>query len=262
MISFKDLINSLSANHNNEWVVNISEDWMQGRTTYGGLSAALCLQAVYNEHPDLPALRSAQINFIGPAGGDVSIKNTILRIGKSVAYISSEMVGEKGIATHAVFCFGAARESQLDEAFTTAPQTPSPKQSKDFFELGPGPVFTQHFDCLLAKGSPPISGSTESEIFVWARHKNHHKNDAVTLLSIADMPPPAVLPMFKKFAPISSMTWSLNFLNDAPITKDGWWLLRSTAEHAKDGYSSQDMAMWNSDNELIITGKQNVAIFY
>jgi len=262
MISFIDLLNSISSGQEGQWSVTITEDWMQGRTTYGGLSAALCLQAVQNDHPDLPPLRSAQINFIGPAGGEVTITNTVMRIGKSVAYISSEMKGEKGIATHAVFCFGASRESKLDHDFSKAPSIPSPEQSNDFFALGPGPVFTQYFDCLLAKGDPPISGSDESEIYIWSRHKEQTPNDMVTLLSIADMPPPAVLPMFNEFAPISSMTWMLNFLVETPTTKDGWWLLRSTAEHAKDGYSSQDMAVWNSDNQLIITGKQSVAIFY
>jgi acyl-CoA thioesterase len=76
------------------------------------------------------------------------------------------------------------------------------------------------------------------------------------------MPPPAVLPMFKEFAPISSMTWMMNFVKEDLSTSDGWYLLRSEAENAQDGYSSQDMQVWNSDKELLITGRQSVAIFY
>ena len=75
----------MSSQEDGGWSITITEDWMQGRTTYGGLSAALCLQTVINEFPDLPPLRSAQINFIGPAGGEVTICNTVMRIGKSVA---------------------------------------------------------------------------------------------------------------------------------------------------------------------------------
>ena len=59
------------------------------------------------------------------------------------------------------------------------------------------------------------------------------------------MPPPAVLPMFKEFAPISSMTWMMNFLKEDISTEDGWWLMRSAADHSRDGYSSQDMQVWN-----------------
>ena len=246
----------------NAWEVTIPEDWMQGRTTYGGLSAALCLQAVQNQFQNLPLLRSAQINFVGPAGGKVTVKTSVLRQGKSVTFICAEMFGEKGLATHAVFSFGAARESKLDSAFTASPQVPSIEKSADFFKSGPGPVFTKNFDCLMSVGEPPISGSELSEFFIWSRHKDQSANGMVALLAVADMPPPAVLPMFKEFAPISSMTWMMNFLSDDLTTNDGWWLMRSAAEHAKDGYSSQDMQIWNTQGELIVTGRQNVAIFY
>ncbi|NNC98817.1 MAG: thioesterase family protein [Gammaproteobacteria bacterium] len=259
---FTELMQSLSRTGEHGWTANITEGWMQGRTTYGGLSAALCLQAVQNEHPDLPPLRTVQINFIGPAGGDVFISSKVMRRGKSVAYISAEVTGEHGIATHAVFCFGASRASKINKDFTTPPAVPGITESEDFSRLGKGPVFTQHFDCLLAKGDHPASGSSENEFFLWCRHKDKRANDLVALIGIADMPPPAVLPMFLELAPISSMTWMMNFLTDEPRTKGGWWLLSSVAEHARNGYSSQNMGIWNSDGELIVTGRQNVAIFY
>ena len=41
----------------------LPENWMQGRTTYGGLTAALLLEAARRGHADLPPLRSAMINF-------------------------------------------------------------------------------------------------------------------------------------------------------------------------------------------------------
>ena len=107
-----------------------------------------------------------------------------------------------------------------------------------------------------------MSGSKEIEHYIWARNRDTAAAGITALLGLADMPPPAVLPMFEEFAPISSMTWMLNFLVDTPQTQDGWWLMRSAAEHAKDGYSSQDMQVWNTDMEMVITGRQNVAIFY
>jgi len=58
------------------------------------------------------------------------------------------------------------------------------------------------------------------------------------------------------------MTWMMNFLSEDIQTKDGWWLLRTAAEHARDGYSSQNMQIWNTDGELVVSGHQNVAIFY
>ena len=53
-----------------------------------------------------------------------------------------------------------------------------------------------------------------------------------------------------------------NFTSTKLDTDDGWWLMRTAAEHAREGYSSQDMQVWNTKGELVITGRQNVAIFY
>jgi len=261
--SFSEIIKGLTQTGEQQSSATIDGNWMQGRTTYGGMSAALCYQAVINDHPDLPPLRSAQINFIGPAGGTVSISTKVMRRGRSVAYLSAEMAGEKGLATHAVFCFGKARESRLNQHFTHTPNVPDVEDSSNFF--GPtnsGPSFAGNYDCLLAQGGHPVSGSKAHEHFIWVRHKDKQADDIAALIGIADMPPPAVLPMFKEPAPISSMTWMMNFLKQDIHTESGWWLMRSAAEHSSDGYSSQDMQVWNKTGELIVTGRQNVAVFY
>ncbi|RBP50928.1 thioesterase family protein [Arenicella xantha] len=260
--SFSELLDNLDSVSPESWSVTITPNWMQGRTTYGGLSAALCLQAVLQEYSDLPPLRSAQINFIGPVGGTVSIKTSILRQGRSVCFISAEMWGEKGLGTHAVFCFGAKRESRLNSDFTSRPTVPNIADSVEFFDTGQGPEFARNYDCVLASGGRPISGSKISEHYIWVRHKDRQANNLAALVGIADMPPPAVLPMFEDFAPISSMNWTLNFLSEDISTEDGWWLMRSAAEHARDGYSSQDMQVWNSEGKLVISALQSVALFY
>jgi acyl-CoA thioesterase len=265
-LTFTDLMGSISPDDSSEngkrWSVIIPDQWMQGRTSYGGLSAALCLQTALLDNPNVPPIRSAQINFIGPTGGKVQMQTKILRQGKSVCYIEVLMFGEKGMATHAVFCFGAARESKLNAVYTAKPDVPDLDDLPEFFPLGNAPIFAQHFETKLAIGDPPVSGSTKNEFYLWCRHSDRLANNMAALLAIADMPPPAVLPKFKEFAPISSMTWMLNFLIDEPKTRDGWWLLRSGAEHAVDGYSSQDMQVWNSNKELVISGLQNIAVFY
>jgi len=260
--SFTELLENLTENNDSSWSVVITENWMQGRTTYGGLSTALCLKTILNNYPDLPPLRSAQVNFTGPVGGQVSIKTAILRQGRSVSYISAELIGEKGLAVHAVFCFGVKRSSKLNKHFTSKPAQPNPDQCGDLLDSKFAPVFTQNYQCKLASGATPLSASDKYEHFVWVRHKDKNANDLSALIGIADMPPPAALSMFDEFAPISSMTWMMNFLSEEITTQDGWWLLRTAAEHAQDGYSSQDMQVWNSTGDLIISARQNVAIFY
>jgi acyl-CoA thioesterase len=260
--SFTDLFKQFTQQTNSSWQLTIPEDWMQGRTTYGGLSAALCLQATYRTFSDLPPLRSAQVTFIGPAGGPIEISCQIIRQGKSVTYIEANMHGEKGIATRVLFCFGESRPSKLNRTFLDKPQIPGPDDAKDFFAGGQRPLFAQHFNALLAKGASPATGSPYSDHYIWAKHNDEDANDLCALIAIGDMPPPAVLPMFENFAPISSMTWSINIISDAPTTENGWWLLRTQGDYAHQGYSSQNMEIWNTQGELVITGRQNVAIFY
>lgn len=241
--------------------VAIPPDWMQGRTTYGGMTAALCLEGVLRAFPDLPPLRSAQISFIGPAGGEVSVAASLLRRGKSVTFANGDLSSGGVIAARGVFAFGAARQSQFDRSFMPRPAVAAPDECPVYIPPGFGPSFAQHYDTRLAKGARPASASAEHDHFIWVRHRDEGAASTVALLALADMPPPAVMPMMKEFAPISSMTWALNFLTEKPQTKDGWWLLQSRAENAAEGYSSQDMLVWNLGGDAVIAGRQSVAVF-
>jgi len=258
--SFTQLMSG-AAFENGALSLTIPADWMQGRTTYGGLSAAICLETALRAFPEAPPLRSALVSFIGPAGGAVEGRANMLRQGKSVTFVEAEVSGEKGLATRCAFAFGEARASQWNRTFTAAPDVPPPEECGPFGPPDAAISFTRHFDSRLAKGGRPVSGSKEHDHFIWVRHTDENAQGMVALLALADMPPPALMPMFTEFAPISSMTWMVNVLTDAPKTRDGWWLLESRAEHASQGYSSQDMLVWNRDGDLVIAGRQSVAIF-
>jgi hypothetical protein len=41
----------------------------------------------------------------------------------------------------------------------------------------------------------------------------------------------------------------------------GWFLLRQKAEHASQGYSSQDMVVYGRGGRPVLAGRQNVAIY-
>ena len=66
----------------NTLTARVPDTWMQGRTAYGGLSAALALEAAIRSQPDLPPLRSAQIAFVGPLAGEVTVETRLLRRGR------------------------------------------------------------------------------------------------------------------------------------------------------------------------------------
>lgn len=240
----------------------ITDNWVQGRTTYGGLSAALCLEAVLRSQSGLPALRSAQISFLGPVGGAIRLKTESLRRGKSMSFVGADLVSDAGLATRAVFAFGAARESEVRADFVPAPKfPPAPSEIPEIPEGALLPPFAREFGFKYLTGGRFFSGSKDCDVYLWVRHRDEAAVSAPALLALADMPPPAIFPLFPRPSPISTVTWSLNFLVDPASVGGGWFLMETRAEGAADGYASQYMLVWTSDGRCIIAGRQTVAIF-
>ena len=87
MTEFSELMQGL-ARDGASWTVTVNDDWLQGRTIYGGLAGAFCLEATLRQLADLPPLRSAQFAFIGPATGGLRVTPTVLRRGKSTVFVA------------------------------------------------------------------------------------------------------------------------------------------------------------------------------
>jgi acyl-CoA thioesterase len=262
MTSFSDLLAAI-ARAGDSFVTRVSDDWLQGRTLYGGLAGALCVEAALRRFDGLPPLCSAQFAFVGPATGQLRIRPMLLRQGKSTAFVAVDLEGEAGLATRATLCFGAARASQLAHAAPPAAPVPPPENCEDFFRHAPpGLGFAQHFDGRLAAGAMPFSRAGAPDVMLWLRHRDAAlKPSIVALLALADASPPASFVLFEKPAPISTMTWSLDVLAGELATDDGWWLVRSAADHVADGYSGQTMGIWNARGAPVALARQNVAVF-
>jgi acyl-CoA thioesterase len=260
MMTFTQLCDSVRQD-GDLWRAEASEDWRQGRTLYGGASAALCLEACLRAHQPTAPLRSAQITFIGPSAQDLTLTPAILRRGKSATYLAADLMSEGQIATRAVFCFGDARESAYDRRAAGAPAVPTQDACGSYFQEGRRPVFAQHFDLRLAGGYPPVSGAPEPDILVWARHRDEEASGPVALLALADVPPPAAFSVFTAPAMISTMTWMVDILDAEALAGGGWRLLRSTAETISQGYSAQAMTIWDETGRPILAGRQTIAVF-
>lgn len=259
MTSYTDLIAAMDRTEAG-FTAHVPDDWRQGRTTYGGLSAALCLEAALRAVPDAPPLRSGQFAFVGPAAGELSIRAEILRRGKSTLFMGVDLVGEQGLATRAILTFGAARESRLDHLDLPMPATIAPDAAPDFFPEGRGPNFTQQFEFKTAGGTP-IGRPGPPDFLVWIRHKDPAARSLAALVALADALPPPAMTLFPERAPISTMTWSLDVLAEPVPSDDGWRLMKSRADTVREGYSAQDMAIWDRAGTPLIVARQNVAVF-
>jgi acyl-CoA thioesterase len=240
------------------FAATIPDDWMQGRTSYGGLSAALALVAAQGLVEGLPPLRSATVNFVGPLAGEVEVTARLLRQGRNATWISAEVVGEGKVGLTATFVFMGPVESSLH--LNNAPPPAgliAPEQGYELPEHA-GPGFSSHF---VRRFALPRQTKPLPEIAWWVKLRDAAGLDPmVALLLCADALPPGVMPLLRT-GPLSSMTWLVNLLTPAPVSRDGWWLLRAAGNYAENGCSSQDMAIWNSAGEPIAAGMQSVAIF-
>ena len=239
-------------------VATIPAEWMQGRTSYGGLSAALALEAARKLADDLPPLRSATVNFVGPLAGEVSVRARILRRGRNATWIGTEVESEAGVGLTATFVFMGPVESSLHLHEVPPPaRWIAPDEAKPLPDYVGG--FIANFDRRFAL---PRQTEPLPEIAWWIRLRDRAGLDPmVELMLCADGLPPAVIPLLSTRVAVSSMTWILNLLTPAPVSRDGWWLIRAAGNYAENGCSSQDMGIWNADGEAITAGMQSIALF-
>ncbi len=137
--------------------LQVPDDWMQGRSVFGGLQAALTVRARRTLVPaDIP-LRTLQTTFIAPvAAGAMQARAQVLRTGKSASHLEARLVdGDQTLAT-AIGVFGAARPSVVAVA-PRQPTVPCDQPIEFPFMQGFTPNFTQHFSvqcCAANRPSP------------------------------------------------------------------------------------------------------------
>ena len=260
---FKDLAAKLTPSENG-FTCSVPGEWRQGRTAYGGAMCALSYLAAQNTFDGLPPLRSFQTTFVGPVGEHPVFMPTLLRQGKNVTSIGVDiMTGAQNLG-RTCFIFGHARESFLTET-DRAPDAPKPEDS-DYFApkhiRDSLPGFVRNFDMRLIAGKRPLSGAQEGYIRAWCRHEDEWARDRVEgFICLGDVLPPAAMPMFKTFGPVSSVNWQVNIIEPELSTRQGWWHLDTTLNAARDGYASQTMRYWNTEGRLVAEAIQTVAIF-
>jgi hypothetical protein len=134
-----------------------------------------------------------------------------------------------------------------------------------FFAGGTPPRFAAQFDMLRAGGHAPLSRAAEPGLLVWFRHRDPAaRHGLLGLIALADALPPAAFSMFSAPAPISTITWSIDILDaDAAYGGggEGWHLMHSRGDQAADGYTSQEMIVWNDAGIPVLAARQVVAIF-
>lgn len=241
--------------------MDVPDDWLQGRSVFGGLQAAVAVRAMRTLTPAMP-LRTLQTLFAAPVpGGRMRAQAQILRSGKSTTHVEARILNGSETLALVVGVFGTARESVV-EVMPRQPEIPGHRSIAFPFVPGFTPNFTQHFESHWLRGSPPFAGREDREIVVRTRMRDSGNASEAHVLAIADLIPPIALSYLRKPSPGSSMTWMLEFLTDAytRLPLDDW---RVDAElvFAGEGYTSQSAMVWGPGGVPVALSRQSMVVF-
>lgn len=247
-------------------VAVIPTGWSQGRATFGGLVAALMQHHLQRSLGDARPLRSAHIVFVGPAAaGEVVLRSELIRSGKSVLQAQCRAMQAGNVVAVLTACFGEARASRIHIAGAPAPAFRAPEDCRALPWLpGITPEFTQHIDFRWDRGDLPFSGGELACIDGWMRLRDAPRAvDAAVMMALIDAWPPTVTGLFQSVAPISTLSWSVEFLTPTrAFAPDGWWQYRADTDAARDGYVQAHSSLWSPAGELVAINRQTVTVFY
>lgn len=250
----------------------VPEDWLQGRTSFGGLVSVFGVQAMRDVAsggwPGDVSLRAMQTNFIAPVqAGHLKLSVAVLREGRNVRQVQATLLQDNITAALFVGVFGAERESVVPQRL---PRRPAAAKAVDDIPVhapppGVRPQFTAHFDMRWAEGAPPYSGEEDWDASIHIRLRDE---DAAAIgpelmtVMMADVSPTPVLSQFSKPTPASSVSWALEM---RPLARseplDGWWRADNRAICASGGYVNQQSMLWAPSGALAALAYQVVTVY-
>lgn len=246
--------------------LTISKDWTQGRTAFGGLSAAMTYAAIKQNVADDRVMRSFNCSFVGPLEAEKGfhIDTEILRQGKNATQVVGRAIQDGKVALHCQVCFGVARESKVSVASTDSHSMDIPKKPKFIPQIPKvTPKFLRHFDLAIDEGGLPFTGSKKSIIDGWMRYKKQPEQitDA-HLIGLIDAWPPTVLQLLKWPAPASTMAWNVEFLHPhKQFEPTDWFAYRASTRQAGEGYAHTEANIWDQQGQLVAISRQTVGVF-
>lgn len=245
-----------------ELVCDVPDDWMQGRSVYGGLQLALAAAAMRSlVGPEL-ALRSTQMTFVGPVGSSVRITAEVARSGRNVTHVLARIHDPAGgTAAFVTGVFGLARSSQVELALPGPAEYPESGPAVPWLP-GITPNCTQHFAVRMLEGGLLFGGALQPRAAYAIDLHDPGPVTELTALLLADYAPPLGLTALSAFAPGSTVTWAVELLEtDFSRLGPTGWRLDAELRTARDGYTTQVATLWGAGGVPVAIGHQCMMVF-
>lgn len=246
------------------FTTEIPQDWMQGRTTFGGLLAAIAIRGLQNAAQGR-SLRSFLMNFVTPIQpGEVLVQLEVLRVGKTLLHARAQLVQRGQVCAILLGTFGAARDSKLRFEGVRAPasQLPPEQLVRLPYIEGAMPAFSQHFDYRWTSQHGLFSGASEGKLSGHVRALDADRVDSAVIAALIDSFPPPVLTQLRAPAPASTATWMVTFTHVRPaLALNEFCRYESTTTSANSGFACVDTKLWDDEGHLLADSRQLVVEF-
>lgn len=243
------------------FTAELSPDWLQGRSAYGGIQAALAVEAMLPFSGGLP-IRTLQATLCAPVpDGTLRFEARLLRAGGNTRQIEARLIDDGSVLALFVGIFGRARASEVAHDLVQPDLTGQAGTRMPFVEGMP--AFLKQFSASIIKGHFPGSGTPDTEhVYRISLHDDAERTGLPQMLAMTDFPPPVGLSWLKRFTPGSTMTWMLNFTGhpfaDQPLAD---WVIDVKLDAAHDGYTQQTVTLFAPDGYAVARGTQCMVIF-
>lgn len=242
----------------------IAPGWGQGRTTFGGLTAAILYQRIRNEVDEERQVRSFDINFVRPLEAlkpyEVDIQT--LADGKTATIKRAYLIQDGKLRATATANFLRKIESSVTINRFTVPDMHSLEKSTDFLRHDV-PDFFQHFEIKIGTSAHPFSGQETPSLGGWMRFKEApEKISEAHLICMIDAWPPTASPNYEGFKPLSTMSWGIHFT--APTTAlnpESHIGYHSEVNFSEHGVSSSTAQVWDENGSLLANSTQTNIIY-
>lgn len=260
-MTFDDVLNSIDGKGQGL----LPEGWGQGRALFGGLVGAVLYDHLVKSVASGRCLRSFSLSFVAPAApGPVALESEIFREGKSVMQAMVTARQEGAVVAVMLASFGAPRASSV---IVEAPLPPTMRQPEESMQIpkvpGMTPDFLEHFDMRYADGHPPFAGSEDANFSGYMGFVEPPASmSTAALIALVDTWPPSVLSMLRQPAPASSLTWTLELLDD-PATRpaDTLWQYQVHTDQCSEGYGQSRASIWDAEGKAVALSRQTFTVF-
>ncbi len=241
----------------------IPDDWLQGRTAFGGLAAAVALRAVLAQVGTDRPVRSVDTTFVAPLPpGPVEVVVDVLREGRHATIVSADLRRDGAVCTRVVVVLGSGRRSEI----VVEPPPPVPSKPREqgvrmpYIE-GMTPAFTRHLELWLTEGAFPFAGNPQGRMGGFARLREvltEPVDRVLGTLALLDAWPVPILSAATGPAAASSVRWSANL---QPTDRIGEWVwMDYRTDVAADGYAVVWGRMYAED--VMLARSEQLAVIF